>query len=48
MTYSAANHSTITNQQEATNVSTLEPKDSLKAESSKSKNKGKKRVTKVA
>ncbi|XPP93243.1 ArdC family protein (plasmid) [Photobacterium leiognathi subsp. mandapamensis] len=47
MTYSAANHSTITNQFEATNVSPLEQSGSNKNEPSKSKRKGKKRVAKV-
>lgn len=48
MTYSAANHSTITNQFEATNVSPLEQSGSNKNEPSKSKRKGKKRVAKVS
>ncbi|TLS77203.1 ArdC family protein [Photobacterium damselae] len=47
MTYSAANHSTISNQLEATSVSPLEQSGSNKNESSKSKRKGKKRVAKV-
>ncbi|MGR5465243.1 ArdC family protein [Photobacterium damselae] len=47
MTYSAANHSTISNQLEATQGVALSTQGSNKNESSKSKRKGKKRVAKV-